>query len=54
MQSRLAPLLSRALIPQPVTKHPEDNEREPDLLRLSHPASAFDPRRIEEIMHQTR
>ena len=54
MQPRLAPLLSRALVAQPIAERLEYDQREPDLLRLPHPALSFDPRRVEEVMHQAR
>ena len=54
MQLRFAPLLSRALVTQPIPERLEYDQREPDLLRLPHPALSFDPRRVEEVMHQAR
>src|SRR5687767_8621721 len=36
-QPRLAPLLSRALVPQPVAQGPKHDQREPDLLSLPQP-----------------
>ena len=51
MQPRLAPFLPRALVPQPIAERLEYDQREPDLLRLPHPALSFDPRRVEEVMH---
>jgi hypothetical protein len=42
MQLRFAPLLSRALVAQPIEECLKYDQREPDLLRLSHPALSFD------------
>jgi hypothetical protein len=54
MQLRLAPLLPRALVPQPVAERLKYDQREPDLLRLPHSAASFDPCRVEKVMHQAR
>jgi hypothetical protein len=51
MQLRFTALLSRALVAQPIPERLEYDQREPDLLRLPHPALSFDPRCVEEVMH---